>query len=120
VSQPTVYSHTRVAAGPTLFIAGQTAVTPDGSVPAGAEAQVRVVFDKITALLAEHDLGWDAVVRLTYYLTDADDVPTLRGVLLERLPDPRPTSTLVVVKRLADERFLVEIDAVADLGATGS
>jgi 2-iminobutanoate/2-iminopropanoate deaminase len=119
VSQPTVYSHARVAQGPTLYIAGQVPVTPNGSVPDGAEAQVRVVLDKIAALLAEHDLGWSAVVRLTYYLTDIDDLATLRRVLFEVLPEPRPTSTLLVVKGLVDKRFVVEIDAVADLGASG-
>jgi enamine deaminase RidA (YjgF/YER057c/UK114 family) len=104
-----------VANGPTLYISGQTPATPDGTVPAGAEAQTRVVLDKITATLAEHELGWDAVIKLTYYLTDIADLPALRSVLHEVLPDPKPAATLAVVAGLVDARFVVEIDAVADL-----
>ena len=106
----------RTAQGPTLYVAGQTPGLPDGSVPDGAEAQTRVVLDKIAAILTEHRLGWPAVVRLTYYLCDVGDLGAVRGVLLETLPDPKPTSTLIVVKGLIDKRFLVEIDAVADAG----
>jgi 2-iminobutanoate/2-iminopropanoate deaminase len=107
----------RVAQGPTLYVAGQTPALPDGSVPDGAEAQTRVVLDKIEAILGEHTVDWSSVVRVTYYLCDLDDVPAMRTAVLERLPDPKPTSTLLVVKGLVDKRFLVEIDAVADLSA---
>lgn len=120
VTQPTVFSHSRIAQGPTLYVAGQTPAMPDTSVPDSVEAQTRVVLDKIAAVLAEHGLGWAAVVRLTYYLCDLGDLGALRTVLFEVLPEPRPTATLLVVKGLVDERFRVEIDAVADLGATGS
>lgn len=107
----------RVAQGPTLYVAGQTPALPDGSVPDGAEAQTRVVLDKIEAILGEHKVDWSSVVRVTYYLCDLDDAPAMRTAVLERLPDPKPTSTLLVVKGLVDKRFLVEIDAVADLSA---
>lgn len=83
--------------------------------PEGAEAQTRLVLDKIAAILGEHGLGWLSVVKLTYYLCDADDIPALRTVLREVLPDPKPAATLAVVKGLVDGRFVVEIDAVADL-----
>src|SRR5690348_1783658 len=113
----TVYSTTRVATGPLLFVAGQVPVTAAGAVPDGAEAQTRVVLDNIAAALAEHGVGWPEVVRVTYYLRDLTDLAALRSVVLEVLPEPRPTSTLVEVSGLVDPRFLVEIDAVADLGA---
>ncbi|HEU5473813.1 MAG TPA: RidA family protein [Actinophytocola sp.] len=111
-----VYSMTRVARGPVLFVAGQTPATPDGEVPPGALAQTRVVLDKIQVLLAEHGVGWPEVAKLTYYLRDLADLDTVREVLLDRLPEPRPASTLVEVSGLVDPRFLIEIDAVADLG----
>lgn len=108
----------RVAQGPTLYVAGQTPALPDGSVPDGAEAQTRVVLDKIAAILTEHGLGWPSVLKLTYYLCDIGDLGAVRAVLLETLPDPKPTSTLLVVKGLVDNRFLVEVDAVADLSGS--
>ena len=75
------------------------------------------MLDKIEALLAEHGAGWPEVVKLTYYLRDLADLGTVRAALLERLPEPRPTATLVEISGLIDPQFLVEIDAVADLGA---
>ena len=111
-----VYSTARVATGPLLFVAGQIPVTADGAVPDGAEAQTRVVLDNIAAVLAEHGIGWPEVVRVTYYLRDLADLAALRSVVLEVVPEPRPTSTLLEVSGFIDARFLVEIDAVADLG----
>ena len=119
VMQPTVYSMTRTAHGPTVFVSGQTPALPDGTVPDGFEVQVRVVVNKLTATLAEQAVGWAAVVKLTCYLTDLADLATLQEVLLELLPEPKPAATVVVVAGLADSRFRVEIDAVADLGAMG-
>jgi len=107
----------RVAHGPTLYVSGQTPGLADGSVPDGAEAQTRVVLDKIEAILTEHGLGWASVVKLTYYLCDIGDLGALRRVLFEVLPEPRPAATLAVVSGLVDVRFVVEIDAVADLSS---
>src|SRR6266480_799331 len=116
MTQPRVFSMTRVATGPTLYVSGQTPATPEGGVPDGVEAQTRVVLDKIATQLAEHGLGWADAVKLTYYLRDIADLNTVRRVLLEVLPEPRPASTLVEISNLIDPRFLIEIDAVADLG----
>jgi 2-iminobutanoate/2-iminopropanoate deaminase len=116
VTQPTVFSMARIAQGPTLYVSGQTPALADGSVPDGAEAQTRVVLDKIAAILTEHGLDWASVVKFTYYLCDIGDLAALRGVLLEVLPEPKPAATLAVVKGLVDGRFLVEIDVVADFG----
>jgi 2-iminobutanoate/2-iminopropanoate deaminase len=111
-----VFTNARVVHGPTLHISGQTPATPSGEVPDGAEAQTRVVLDKIAAVLAEHQLGWPAVAKVTYYLRDLADLATVRAVLLDVLPEPRPAATLVEISGLIDDRFLIEIDAVADLG----
>lgn len=117
VTQPTVFSPARSAQGPTLYVSGQTPALADGSVPDGAEAQTKVVLDKIAGILGEHGLGWASVIKLTYYLTDIADLAALRTVVLQVLPEPKPASTLLVVKGLVDNRFLVEIDAVAELSA---
>ncbi|HVK25884.1 MAG TPA: Rid family hydrolase [Actinokineospora sp.] len=116
MSEP-VYSMSRVATGPTLYIAGQVPTAVDGSVSEDAAAQTEVVLAKIAAILAEHGVGWPAVVKLTYYLCDIDDLAAVRAVLGRTLPTPRPAATLVAITDLVDPRFLIEIDAVADLGA---
>jgi 2-iminobutanoate/2-iminopropanoate deaminase len=106
---------TRIARGPLLFISGQTPMAQDGTVPDGAEAQTRLVLDRVHELLAEHGVGWEAVVKVTYYLRNIDDLADVRTVLLDVLPEPRPAASLVEVSGLVDPRFLVEIEAVAEL-----
>jgi 2-iminobutanoate/2-iminopropanoate deaminase len=110
------FSMTRVAKGPLLFVSGQTPALPDGSVPDGATAQTRVVLDKIEALLAEQQVSWPAVVKVTYFLRDLADLAAVREVLLDVLPQPRPAASLVEISGLIDPRFTVEIEAIADLG----
>jgi enamine deaminase RidA (YjgF/YER057c/UK114 family) len=115
MTKPAVFSPACKATGPTLYVAGQTPARADGSVPDGAEAQSRLVLDKIADILAEHGLGWNSVVKLNYYLCDVNDLGGLRAAAFDILPDPPPATTLVVISGLIDPRFLVEIDAVADL-----
>jgi len=110
-----VYEHVR-AAGPLLFVAGQTPQRPSGEVPSDVRGQVEVVLGKIAALLAEHDAGLRDLVRVTYYLTDIGDLPEVRAALDAVLPVPRPTATLVEVRGLVDPRFRIEIDAIAYRG----
>jgi enamine deaminase RidA (YjgF/YER057c/UK114 family) len=60
------------------------------------------------------------LVKTTTYLTNAGDIPALREVRLERykgLQTP-PANTLLVVSRLAEPEFVIEIDVVAALPAT--
>jgi 2-iminobutanoate/2-iminopropanoate deaminase len=110
---------TRLARGPLLFVSGQTPVADDGTVPAGAEAQTRVVLDRIHELLVENGVEWEAVVKVTYFLRDIGDLAAVRQVLVDVLPEPRPAASLVEVSGLIDPRFLVEIEAVAELAGSG-
>lgn len=112
------YSQTRIARGPLLFISGQVPISADGTVAEhDITAQTHAVLDRIESLLAEHDLTLESVVRITTFLTRIEDLSGVREVLLGRLPDPKPASTLAQVTALIDPRFLIEIDAVATLDA---
>jgi len=59
------------------------------------------------------------VVKTTTYLTNSEDIAILREVRLERYKDLQapPANTLLVVSRLAEPEFLIEIDVVAALPA---
>lgn len=111
------YTDTRTANGPLLFISGQVPTADDGAVPADITGQTLLVLDKIENLLAAHDLDWSAVVKVTYFLRDINDLQPFRGVLLAKVPTPRPAASLVEVSNLIDPRFRIEIEATADLGA---
>jgi enamine deaminase RidA (YjgF/YER057c/UK114 family) len=62
--------------------------------------------------------SWADVVRLVFYVVGADNVEPVRATradLMRNLyPEGRfPTSTFLVVDRLAAEEFLVEVEATA-------
>lgn len=107
-----VFSEDRRGAG-LVFVSGQTPLRDDGSVSSKVSEQVRTVLDKIVTRLTANGLGLDDVLKVTYYLTDIDDLQEVRDVLLARLPEPPPAATLVEVAALVDPRFRVEIDAIA-------
>ena len=104
------YSHvTRVKAGEFLFIAGMLA--PGESF----DAQCSGVFSQKSA-----GAGWGNVVQFTTYLVHSQDIPKFMQWRLREFPrmfpDGRyPPNTLLVIDRLVQEQFLVEVQAVAAL-----
>ncbi len=114
---PLGYSHVVEArGGRTLYIAGQVALDKDGKLvgPGDFRAQVKQVFENLKARLAEGGARFKDVVKLNYYLTDASDLQALRDTRNSYInTEHPPASTLVVVKQLFREEFLVEIEAVA-------
>jgi enamine deaminase RidA (YjgF/YER057c/UK114 family) len=109
------YSHvTRVKASEYLFIAGMLA--PGESF----DAQCSGVFGQIAEALKSAGAGWANVVQFTTYLVHSQDIPKFMQWRLREFPrmfpDARfPPNTLLIVDRLVQEQFLVEVQAVAAL-----
>ena len=109
------YSHvTRVAARELLFIAGMLA--PGETF----DQQCSGVFAQIAQALKSGGAGWENVVQFTTYLVHSQDIAKLMQWRLREFPrmfpDGRyPPNTLLVVDRLVQEHFLVEVQAVAAL-----
>jgi enamine deaminase RidA (YjgF/YER057c/UK114 family) len=98
-----------------VHTSGIVPVAPDGSVPADLADQAAVVWESITALLAEAAMGVEHVVSVTTYVV-ADRTDELGAVMAERdrvLGEHRAASTLVTVPRLARPEWLMEIAVVA-------
>lgn len=114
---PLGYSHVaEVRGGRTLYISGQVALDNEGNLVGRGDfgAQTVQVFENLTARLKEGGATFKDVVKLNYYLTDASDLQTLRDTRNRYLnTDNPPASTLVVVKQLFREEFLIEVEAVA-------
>lgn len=114
---PLGYSHiVEVRGGRTFYIAGQLALDAAGKLvgPGDFRAQVSQVFANLEARLTEVGAGFKDVVKLNYYLADASDLASLRETRNRCInTDNPPASTLVVVKRLVAEEYLIEIDAIA-------
>jgi enamine deaminase RidA (YjgF/YER057c/UK114 family) len=107
------YSHvTRVAAREFLFIAGMLA--PGETF----DQQCSGVFAQIGEALKSAGAGWQNVVQFTTYLVHSQDIAKFMQWRLREFPrmfpDGRyPPNTLLVVDRLVQEHFLVEVQTVA-------
>jgi enamine deaminase RidA (YjgF/YER057c/UK114 family) len=114
-ADPAGYSHAvSLPAGRLVWTSGQIAVEEDGSVPAGWEAQSRLVFAKVVRALAAADAGWPDVVKLTIFVVDVAELAAVRAVRDEFIDTARPTtSSLVRVAGLVRPDLLIEVEAVA-------
>jgi enamine deaminase RidA (YjgF/YER057c/UK114 family) len=114
---PPGYTHVvEATGGRAIYIAGQVARNRSGDVvgPGDMAAQTRQVFENLKAALESVGAGFGDVVKLNYYLTDISQIGAVREVRDEYLDTQRPpASTVVEVRRLVQEEFLIEVEAVA-------
>ena len=107
------YSHiARVKASETLYIAGMLA--PGGDF----DAQCSGVFRNIEAALSSAGAGWGNVAQFTTYLVHSQDIPRFMAWRLREFPrmfpdGKYPPNTLLIVDRLVQEQFLVEVQTIA-------
>ena len=99
-----------------MFVAGTAPVWPDGSCDADPEAQARRCLEIIAAALREAGAGLEHVVRTRMFLVYTHDWEAVGRAHGEVFRDVRPASTMVVVSRLLDPRWRVEIEAEAVVG----
>jgi reactive intermediate/imine deaminase len=110
------YSHAVAFDGRLVVVSGQVPLDADGRLvgPGDPEAQVRQVFDNLTAALAAANAGLEHIVKLTFFVTDLNDLEVVRRVRDEYLgAGSRPASSLVQVAGLVNPAFRVEIEALA-------
>ena len=96
-----------------LHTAGQVGILPDGTTPEGIEAQTEATWANLMAILESAGMGIDDVVKVTTYVTNVDDFWPMAKVRARFFGDARPASTGIVVKALAKQEWLVEVDLVA-------
>ncbi|MGE0563194.1 MAG: RidA family protein [Pseudolabrys sp.] len=117
------YSHvTRVKASEYLYIAGQLSADKAGQVVGvdDFDAQCVQIFANIEVALKSAGAGWGNVVQFTTYLVHSQDIPKFMSYRLREFPKlfPNgvyPPNTLLMVDRLVQEPFLVEVQTVAAL-----
>ena len=99
-----------------LVCSGQTAMGPDGSLPASAEMpeQVRVALDNVVSVLAAGGMTPADIVKSTIYTTDVEAIIEVIAPAAQRiLGSSLPASTLIGVARLAFPEVKVEIEVLA-------
>ena len=113
---------TRVKASEFVYIAGQLATNREGAI-IGADdfdAQCTQVFANIETALKSVGAGWGNVVEFTTYLVHSQDIPKFMTYRKREFPQffpdgAYPPNTLLMVDRLVQEPFLVEVKTIAAL-----
>jgi len=111
------YTHVvGVRGGRTIYISGQVPVNAGGELvgPGDLAAQTRQVFENIKAALAAAQASFDDVVKLTFFLTDISRIQIVREIRDQYINTQHPpASSAVEVRKLVNEQFLIEIEAIA-------
>lgn len=84
-----------------------------GTISDDVGEQTEQIFRNIEAALTEAGASIEDIVRVTYYLLDAQDMPPLAPTLQKWLGASRPAATAVVVAGLLDPKMKIEISATA-------
>lgn len=95
-----------------LFISGQIPEAADGSVPTSFNEQCEQVWSNIGEVLAAAQMSYENLVKVTMFLTNADQAAPNSEIRRKYLGTLRPALTVVIVKTLQSE-WLLEVEAIA-------
>ena len=110
------YGYSRaVRSGDRVVVAGTAPVWADGSCDPDPGAQARRCCEIIVAALEKLGASAGDVVRTRMFVTDSAISDAVGAVHAEFFGEAAPAATMVVVAGLLDPRWLVEIEAEADL-----
>lgn len=97
----------------TLFISGQLGINPlDGNIPDSFEAQARLVFSNLKAILDAAGLGFGHVVKVSVFLKDMDNFQQLNDMYANYFSAPYPAREAIEVARLPKDAR-IEISCIA-------
>jgi len=112
----------RVRASEFVFIAGQVATDTAGNIVGDGdfEAQCVQVFANIEVALDSVGANWNNIVQFTTYLVHAQDIAKFMAYRGREFPrmfpnGAYPPNTLLIVDRLVQESFVIEVQAIAAL-----
>ena len=95
------------------FLSGVTGMEPGGKFAADAEAQFLRLFDSITEVLAEAELGWADVIEMTSWHTDMTELGVFHQVRDRFVVEPWPAWTAIGCTGLATPDARAEVRIVA-------
>ncbi|AOK63606.1 MULTISPECIES: RidA family protein [Burkholderia] len=104
--------------GDTIWVSGQVGIGADMKPGEGVQAQARIAFESLKAILVEAGASLADVVELTTFHTNLQgETEAFAAVKDEYFPDRYPSWTAVGVTQLALPGLCVEIRAVAVAGS---
>lgn len=107
-----------VVSGQTLYVSGQIPLVPETmeQEQGDIDAQIRRVFNNLTAVIEAAGGRLEQVVKLNVYLTDLANFPVVNEVLADFFDEPYPARAVVGVAALP-KGVPVEVDAIVALDA---
>ncbi|MEM7736171.1 MAG: RidA family protein [Deinococcota bacterium] len=98
----------------TLYVSGLTAF---GSAAQGnrLEEQAEVIFEQLSKLAEAEGSSLAALLKVTIFVTQLDELDALRHVLFHHYGEHLPASSLVQVSSLFSPEVTIEIEAVLAL-----
>jgi reactive intermediate/imine deaminase len=105
-----------VRAGSTVYLSGQIPLDPVSQALVGdaPEAQIRQVFDNLSAVARAAGGSLDDAVKLTVYLTDLGNFAIVNEIMAEYFEAPYPARAAVGVAELP-KGAAVEVEAILHL-----
>ncbi len=100
-----------------LLSSGQLGMAPDDTIPESVTAQARLCFQAIQNILAEAEMNFADVLKLSAFVTDRAFFKDYMAVRDEFIVAPEPTSTLMIVSGFTRPEFKVEVEVMAMKGA---
>jgi len=99
--------------GDLVFLSGQIPLIPDTMEMAdgGIEAQVRQVFENLSAVCTAAGGSLDDILKLTIYLADMGDFPQVNTIMEQYFSPPYPARAAIGVAALP-KNARVEMDAI--------
>jgi reactive intermediate/imine deaminase len=106
-----------VRVGDTVYLSGQIPLVPETMqmVEGDMEAQIRRVFDNLSAVAEAAGGGLNDMVKLNIFLTDLSHFPLVNQVMAEYFQQPYPARAAIGVASLPRDAG-VEMDGVMALG----
>ncbi|MFC1684795.1 RidA family protein [Pseudomonadota bacterium] len=107
-----------VKTGSTVYLSGQIPLVPETMemVEGDIEAQIRRVFDNLSAVAQAAGGELSDVAKLNVFLTDLSHFPVVNQVMADYFSEPYPARAAIGVAALPKDAE-VEMDAVMELGA---
>jgi 2-iminobutanoate/2-iminopropanoate deaminase len=96
-----------------LLTSGTPGLSTTGDLPKDITGQAERAWEHVVRILEQAGMTVADVVKVTQYLTRAEDIPAYGKVRSRFLGDGRPASMLLVIPQLVRPEFLVEIEIVA-------
>lgn len=107
------------ARGRLVFISGMTARRADGSIAGigDIEAQTRQVCENMKAAVESAGGSMDDICRVDVFVRNMEHFDLIHKVRRDYFKPPAPASTMVEVCKMTSPDYLIEINAIAVIGA---